>query len=235
MSTPKKGKAAVPPLPDPQQTLAFLHAIEKGEAPLQTDREPQSNVVVHYAVHRGPWAGWQLDVFNDCGEWDYLELVQDPSGAKVEYSGPQSPSLEKEWGEVFGYRPPRGLWWRRYGIPGYLRFRAVGWSGWTHLDAEVGSMADRLHLWEQAKTPLELLVARNAMLATIRDLLETGNGLNFASLSIFFYADAFVRPCKEDSPNDGRAYRRRLKTAVYKLTKANSKWRRLSSWLGGSE
>lgn len=56
--------------------LAVLRAIEAGEVTITCEIDPVYCVHVEYRTSNG----WRLVVFNDCGEWDYLDSAEAPDG-----------------------------------------------------------------------------------------------------------------------------------------------------------
>jgi len=100
------------------EALAFLRAIESGEIPLTPSENPQSVYAgnVHYTASNG----WQITIFNDANEWDYIEEIKAPDGRKVAYDDMfhSMPALEN-------YELSDETAWLRYGIPGYCIFRCT--------------------------------------------------------------------------------------------------------------
>lgn len=39
--------------------------------------------------------GWRLGIFNDCGEWDYIEWIESPDGRREEYMNRGSGSFTR--------------------------------------------------------------------------------------------------------------------------------------------
>jgi hypothetical protein len=131
--------------------LGLLQAIEDGNITLTSEYEPQDVFAgnVLYKVHGEPFEGWSIAVFNDCGEWDYVAYIEDEKGNIIEYLSGSSSSPTRE-GEgldsmenVNHYRPSADTAWRRYGIPGHLRFRNEIWPGFTGIRS--ADMIARLH------------------------------------------------------------------------------------------
>ena len=109
-----------------EEATAILKAIERGATTLTAEAEPQASVVAIYKAHGGGFDAWEVAVFNDCGEWDYLEWVKTPDGREWHFPTTDfSPHL------VADYTAPRGQWWSRWGIPGYCKKRVEPWIGWT--------------------------------------------------------------------------------------------------------
>lgn len=97
-----------------EEILLFLGAIESGEVVLIPRVEPQfvyAGIVVYDASN-----GWQIAVFNDANEWDYIEWIVADDGRWVEFFG-----ISEEDGAPVSYTPSNEIAWRRYGIPGYLQ------------------------------------------------------------------------------------------------------------------
>lgn len=57
--------------------LNLLLAVERGDSVLEVERAAVFSGVVVYRVSSGGFEGAKIGVFNDCGEWDYLEYVEE--------------------------------------------------------------------------------------------------------------------------------------------------------------
>jgi hypothetical protein len=66
------------------EALALLKSIESGEVKVTPVNGPPEYFDV-YASYTTP-CGWSLCVFNDVGEWDYLESIKSPDGREWNYS-----------------------------------------------------------------------------------------------------------------------------------------------------
>lgn len=67
--------------------------------------------------------GWTIVVFNDCGEWDYIDHAIAPDGWRGEYE-----ALPRD---LQGYRCTEDDGWTHWGIPGaWLDETAHTWAGW---------------------------------------------------------------------------------------------------------
>jgi hypothetical protein len=96
------------------QVLAFLKDIETGKVTLTcTDVETPAQI---YAgdVHYDASNGWKLVIFNDCGQWDYIDRVS-KGGRTADYQ-----HISKFMPRVEAYDPSDDVAWDSYGIPGYL-------------------------------------------------------------------------------------------------------------------
>ena len=113
-------------IPSETEILQFLKAIEEGVVCLRPEWEPQDvySGNVPYAASNG----WRIVVYNDANEWDYIDRVETADGRIWEYPDLLPPAA------VGQYQPDDEIAWRRYGIPGYMRFRCRSCS----LDLEVG-------------------------------------------------------------------------------------------------
>lgn len=111
---------------EPTEVLGLLEAVERKEVVLTADAEPQASVVAIYDVHGAPYDAWRVAVFNDCGVWDYLEWVETPDERQWAF-----PRRDFTPNPAADYTPPRGQWWSRWGIPGYLTHRIEPWRGWN--------------------------------------------------------------------------------------------------------
>lgn len=77
--------------------LGFLKAIERGEIKLvPNDRRPMDFVLCEYKASNG----WTICIFNDCGEWDYIEWIQ-AGGRRYSYH-----YLAKHCPKTADYAPP---------------------------------------------------------------------------------------------------------------------------------
>jgi hypothetical protein len=103
------------PLISESEVLQFLKGIEDGSVSLQPDADPQDVYAgnVTYAASNG----WQIRIFNDCNEWDYIDRIETPDGRNVGFD-----ALD-EMPSVRDYDPGDEVAWSRYGIPGYMKFR----------------------------------------------------------------------------------------------------------------
>ena len=103
---------------------AFIEAIERREITL----EAEGSLAVVYAGNCYYQAsnGWQLVVFNDCGEFDYIDSITTDDGRMIQSfyvdygSDPQCAADEE--GFVQSYTGPTDAreCYRLYGIPPYL-------------------------------------------------------------------------------------------------------------------
>ncbi len=98
--------------------MAFLHSVEAGEVTLTPLQEPQDVYAgpVDYAASNG----WQVSVYNDCNEWDYIERVRTADGLECDYD-----FIYEHMPQVDAYQPSEEVAWSRYRIPGYMKFRCV--------------------------------------------------------------------------------------------------------------
>ncbi|MCP4194408.1 MAG: hypothetical protein GY880_19785 [Planctomycetaceae bacterium] len=99
------------------ELLAFLASIESGSVKLNPLDEPQSIYAgnVRYSADNG----WRITIFNDANEWDYIDLIETTDGRSIDYDRiEQMPQLN-------AYDPSPEIAWRRYRIPGHMKFRCV--------------------------------------------------------------------------------------------------------------
>lgn len=104
------------PIPK-QEILVFLHEIEEGTVTLVPQHEPQdvyAGNVLYVASN-----GWKIVVYNDCNEWDYIDSIETPDGREIDYDW-----IFKDQ-ELDSYQPSEDLWWTRYRMPGYCKFRCT--------------------------------------------------------------------------------------------------------------
>lgn len=97
------------------EILTVLHAIESGTITLTPEMDPQmvcAGDVTYYASN-----GWKLTVFNDCGEWDYLDSVETSDGRQMAFDDLETLA------SIRNYHPSDEVAWTRYRIPGYLQSR----------------------------------------------------------------------------------------------------------------
>lgn len=63
---------------DANELIAVLNGIENGSIPLKNIRgEHGSSSILHFEA-----LGWKFCVFDDCGEWDYFEWIESPTGER---------------------------------------------------------------------------------------------------------------------------------------------------------
>ena len=100
------------------EVLDFLHSVERGEVSLAPTHEPQEDYagIVSYKASNG----WEITVFNDANEWDYVEQLRTADGRECDYD-----DIYAHMPQVDAYRPAEEAAWSRYRIPGYLKFRCV--------------------------------------------------------------------------------------------------------------
>lgn len=90
------------------EILGFLARVADGSVTLACDYQPaelEGTEVVYRATN-----GWALAVFNDSGEWDYLEWIDDGRG-RVTYD-----RIYAEMPMVAAYAPDAATAWQAYGI-----------------------------------------------------------------------------------------------------------------------
>jgi len=80
---------------------AVLESVERGERSVRVLAREEVNGWPTYAtnVNYETDDGWRISVFNDCGEWDYVEGMAEPGGKWVEIP------TEGEHSAAFWYRP----------------------------------------------------------------------------------------------------------------------------------
>jgi hypothetical protein len=101
------------------ELLEFLKAIEDGTIVLQ----PQECVPQDVYAGNVPYTasnGWQITIFNDCNDWDYVERVIAPDGRSLSFD-----EIDDLMSVAREYTPDSEVAWSRYGIPGYMRFRCA--------------------------------------------------------------------------------------------------------------
>lgn len=101
-----------------QEVLDFIQKIETGEITLSPvnciPQEVYAGDVPYTASN-----GWNVTVFNDCGDWDYFDSIQ-KGGQSLSYE-----YLVHFMPKIAHYRPSDEIAWTRYGIPGYITFRCL--------------------------------------------------------------------------------------------------------------
>lgn len=124
----------------PNEVMAFLEAIERGEITLTPERCPQ-DAYCGNVLYRAS-NGWQLVVFNDCNEWDYVSevILEDgtridpwvyPDGQPLFLAKPDRfDELDPQWEPVRTYQPRAAHQWSIYRIPGYLNWRCEKCDAW---------------------------------------------------------------------------------------------------------
>lgn len=100
-----------------QDLLVFLDRIEQGDICLTPKQQPQDIYAgnVDYAADNG----WEIRIFNDANEWDYIDGVMAPDGRTIGFDQiEQMPAAN-------AYDPSDEIAWKRYGIPGHMKFRCT--------------------------------------------------------------------------------------------------------------
>lgn len=94
----------------------FLDGIEKGTITLLPKNDPQDVYAgdVEYEASNG----WHIIIFNDANEWDYIDTIKTPDGRTLNFD-----ELQQKMPTISCYEPSDEIAWKRYGIPGYCRFR----------------------------------------------------------------------------------------------------------------
>lgn len=64
------------------EVLAFLHAIDRGEVTVKVVGRSWNEVYAGNVEYEAS-NGWRLTVFNDCDDWDYIDLVKAPDGREM--------------------------------------------------------------------------------------------------------------------------------------------------------
>jgi hypothetical protein len=97
------------PLPEPE-AMAFLRRIESGEVQLELVAGPtaEPGIKFQHTIARYKTSdGWEMAVFNDAGEWDYVEWITAPDGRCWSYEKAAEPGDEET--EVQAYQPPKDV------------------------------------------------------------------------------------------------------------------------------
>lgn len=111
---------------DEAEVWKLLGDIEVGTVTLTSLGEPQNgNGPVWYEASNG----WELRIFNDANEWDYLEDVRSPDGRVTLHA-----DISVHMPRVASYRPSAEVAWARYGIPGHMKRREEVWPGARSVD-----------------------------------------------------------------------------------------------------
>lgn len=82
------------------ELLAVLHAVERGDVTLEVDGATPAQVYAGDVYYKAS-NGWRLVVFNDCGEWDYLDSVIAPDGRSAEFPDGHSDDEDTDLDRVF--------------------------------------------------------------------------------------------------------------------------------------
>jgi len=100
------------------EILSFLCSVESGDVILIPLQEPQNVFAgpVDYIASNG----WNITIYNDCNEWDYIEHIQTADGRKCDYD-----DIFEAMPAVDSYQPPSEVAWTRYRIPEYCKFRCI--------------------------------------------------------------------------------------------------------------
>ena len=66
----------------PEEIMEFLNDVESGKITLQTNQDPISEWCgdVRYQASNG----WEITVYNDCCEWDYIDNIETDDGRKLD-------------------------------------------------------------------------------------------------------------------------------------------------------
>ncbi|KKW12771.1 MAG: hypothetical protein UY48_C0009G0004 [Candidatus Gottesmanbacteria bacterium GW2011_GWB1_49_7] len=120
--------------------LDFFKLIETGYITLTSDTEPQ--FVFAGNVEYKASNGWRVIIFNDCNEWDYVDSVYNQNDQLLGVFKMGFPGHEAKDPEVldladFDYKPAKSLWWNRYGIPGWCKYKNPLWHGNTNRDPDI--------------------------------------------------------------------------------------------------
>ena len=100
----------------------LLRRIETGDVTLTSETEPQHvNGDVHYQCSNG----WEIVVYNDVGQWDYLDEVASPDGRVTGHS-----AMNAIMPGVADYEPAAEVAWEAYGFAGAMQSRDERWRGW---------------------------------------------------------------------------------------------------------
>lgn len=113
------------------QVLQLLNDIEDRKVAIEVtypaDKTPDELYcgTVEYRIidSRGQFEGWQLAIYNDCCEWDYIEWVHSPSGSVYEYGNNA---------EIEAYEPSQHTAKECYRIGCDNPYHAT-WVEWTNL------------------------------------------------------------------------------------------------------
>ena len=97
--------------------IKFLANIESGTVRLEPQHEPQSVYAgnVSYKASNG----WEIVIFDDANEWDYIDFIRTSDGREIDFD-----ELEL-MPQVNNYEPSDEVAWSCYGMPGYCRFRCT--------------------------------------------------------------------------------------------------------------
>lgn len=87
------------------ETLAVLQAIDRGEVTLNPEDVAAASDNYCGVEHFRCSNGWEFWIFNDCDQWDYIELAQAPDGRNVEFG-----FLANNWPSVYAFAPKPGVW-----------------------------------------------------------------------------------------------------------------------------
>lgn len=99
----------------------LIEQIERGEVTLTIDGETPDEVYAGDVSYKAS-NGWQVVVFNDCGEWDYFDSFVAPDGRRIRY--PVGHDDDSEADKVLmSYRPSSWVEAGRYhwGTGGAIR------------------------------------------------------------------------------------------------------------------
>ena len=105
----------MPNLSPEHEIISFLKAIEDGLVSLVPERDPQEVYAgnVCYAASNG----WQITIFTDANEWDYIDNIRTSNGRTFDFDELDQMLMIRD------YEPTEDIAWSRYGIPGYCLCR----------------------------------------------------------------------------------------------------------------
>jgi hypothetical protein len=96
------------------ELLAFLRDIEEGRITLTTWKDPRDEWGdTEYSASNG----WTITVFNDCGEWDYIDSVKTNDGRSIYFDDLSALT------SIRNYYPLGDTAWTCYRMPGYKQYR----------------------------------------------------------------------------------------------------------------
>ena len=102
-----------------EELMEFLKAIEEGRIALQPEECIPQDIYAGNVPYRAS-NGWRITIFNDCNDWDYVDQVIAADGRTLDFD-----EIDNDMSVVREYTPEIEVAWRRYGIPGYMRFRCA--------------------------------------------------------------------------------------------------------------
>ena len=119
-----------------EEIILLLRQIHSKEVTLECRMDLSPQIIYCGDVEYHVSNGWRIRIFNDCGDWDFIDSVFSPDGRIWQYNDIYKHDDEgrstKETRRLYDEEPrgDREMIWQFYGLPGYLQHRSKEWDGW---------------------------------------------------------------------------------------------------------